>query len=402
MTIPLIITICILLLIAYVFDVSASKTKIPSIILLLLLGFGLKQIIDLLSIEIPDLVSLLPVLGTVGLILIVLEGSLELDLNKEKLKPIGISSLLALLPMLLMGIILAYSFQYFENVSLKLALANAIPLCIISSAIAIPSARNLSPHTREFVTYESSLSDIFGVIFFNFITLNDEIETKSVVSFIGEMFIILFVSILATGILAYLISHIKHHIKFAPIILLIVLIYAISKLFHLPGLIFILIFGLALKNLELFKGYSIIQKLKPEILETEVHKFAEITSEFAFLIRALFFLLFGFLIKFEDISNLSTLPWSFGIVALIFILRAIFLKFLKLPLSPLLYIAPRGLITILLFLTIPIEQKIPLVNNALLIQVILLCSIIMMVGLMKPNPIEESLPLTLKTENEDN
>ncbi|MBX7242684.1 MAG: sodium:proton antiporter [Bacteroidia bacterium] len=402
MTIPLIITICILLLIAYVFDVSASKTKIPSIILLLLLGFGLKQIIDLLSIEIPDLVSLLPLLGTVGLILIVLEGSLELDLNKEKLKPIGISSLLALLPMLLMGIILAYSFQYFENVSLKLALANAIPLCIISSAIAIPSARNLSPHTREFVTYESSLSDIFGVIFFNFITLNDAIETKSVVSFIGEMFIILFVSILATGILAYLISHIKHHIKFAPIILLIVLIYAISKLFHLPGLIFILIFGLALQNLELFKGYSIIQKLKPEILETEVRKFAEITSEFAFLIRALFFLLFGFLIKFEDICNLSTLPWAFGIVALIFMLRAIFLKFLKLPLSPLLYIAPRGLITILLFLTIPIEQKIPLVNNALLIQVILLCSIIMMIGLMKPNSIKEPHPLTLMTDNEDN
>jgi hypothetical protein len=38
----------------------------------------------LLDIEIPDLTSTLPILGTIGLILIVLEGSLELELNKSK------------------------------------------------------------------------------------------------------------------------------------------------------------------------------------------------------------------------------------------------------------------------------------------------------------------------------
>lgn len=400
MTIPLIITICLLLLVAYLFDISASKTKIPSIILLLVLGFGLKKLLSITTFEVPNLLPLLPILGTVGLILIVLEGALELDLDRKKLKNIRTSSLIALLPMLIMGFILAYSFQYVENVSLKFALANAIPLCIISSAIAIPSARNLTHSTREFVTYESSLSDIFGVIFFNFITLNDEIGTKSFSAFLGEMVIILVVSIIATIILAYFISHIKHHIKFVPIILLVVLIYAISKLLHLPALIFILIFGLALHNLDQFKNNHFVQKLNPEILEIEVHKFAEITTEFAFLIRALFFLLFGFLIQFEDIINLNTLPWAVGIVVLIFGLRAIFLKILKLPITPLLYIAPRGLITILLFLTIPIEQKIGLVNNALLIQVILICAIVMMIGLMNVKAeVNELAPIP---ENQNN
>ncbi|MFZ9956948.1 MAG: sodium:proton antiporter, partial [Flavobacteriales bacterium] len=81
MTTTIIITICVLLLLAYVFDISSALTKIPSVILLLLLGWLVKQTVDLLNINIPNLNPLLPILGTIGLILIVLEGSLELELN---------------------------------------------------------------------------------------------------------------------------------------------------------------------------------------------------------------------------------------------------------------------------------------------------------------------------------
>jgi hypothetical protein len=45
-------------------------------------------------------------------------------------------------------------------------------------------------------------------------------------------------------------------------------------------------------------------------------------------------------------------------------------------------VAPRGLITILLFLGIAPEQRILLVNKSLIIQVILMTAIIMMLGLM--------------------
>ena len=69
----IVIAVCVLLLLAYVFDITASKTKIPSVILLLLLGYASAQGSKLLGIEIPDLSVILPVLGTIGLILIVLE-----------------------------------------------------------------------------------------------------------------------------------------------------------------------------------------------------------------------------------------------------------------------------------------------------------------------------------------
>ncbi len=382
MTVTIIIIICVLLLLAYVFDISASKTKIPSVILLLLLGFLFKQITLNFQIEVPDLNFLLPILGTVGLILIVLEGSLELEYDKSKIPMIRKSMLVALLPMLIFSAIFAALFSYFGQISFQAGLANAIPFAVVSSAIAIPSAQNLSDSNREFVTYESSLSDIFGVIFFNFITLNEVITFGSFTKFTFEIILMLVITVIATLGLAFLLSKIKHHVKYAPIILIIILIYAITKIYHLPGLLFILLFGLSLGNLDVFKDVSFIKLLKPEILEEEVHKFKELVTEMAFLVRALFFLLFGFLINLNELLNVDAVIWTMGILVAIYILRFIFLKLFKISLNPILYIAPRGLITILLFLNIPKSQSVNLVNNSLTIQVILLTAIVMMIGLI--------------------
>lgn len=386
MTTTIIITFCVLLLIAYVFDLTASKTKIPSVILLLLLGWMVKQLTVLLFIPLPDFSPILPILGTVGLILIVLEGSLELELNKSKLRLIRTSFLGALLPMIALAFLLAFAFRYFGNFGLKDSLTNAIPFCVISSAIAIPSVRNLSSHNKEFVIYESSLSDIIGVLIFNFLALNETINTNSFGNFALQLLIISIVSFVATIGLSLLLSKIEHHIKFVPIILLVILIYSVSKIYHLPGLIFILIFGLAIGNLDEFKRFKWIEKFKPDELNKEVNKFKELTTEVAFLVRALFFLLFGYLIETTEVLNADTFIWALGIVLLIFAFRAIQLKLSKLPLQPLLFVAPRGLITILLFVSIEPTHTISLVNNSLVIQVIILTALLMMFGLMANKP----------------
>ena len=383
MTIQLIITISILLLLAYVFDITASKTKIPSVILLLLLGFGAKLVTESLNISIPNLNPILPILGTIGLILIVLEGSLELEINKSKLPLILKSSIVALIPLLVISFGIAYYLNHFEHLPLKLALASAIPIGIISSAIAIPSAKNLLNNEKEFITYESSLSDIFGVIFFNFITLNDNIGSKTFGNFSLELLTMLGLSFVATLLLAGFLNKIQHHIKFVPMIILVLLIYGIAKLFHLPALIFILIFGLFIGNIDELRHYKFIQKFHPVNFTKDVHKFREITTELAFLIRALFFMLFGFLIGLGDVLNSETILFALCITLGIFIVRFMILKIFKLQTNPLVFIAPRGLITILLFLSIPISQQIEQIDKSLIIQVIILSALIMMIGLMR-------------------
>ena len=371
-----------MLLLAYVFDISSQLTKIPAVILLLLLGWLTKQGTAFFQIAVPDLNPLLPILGTLGLILIVLDGALELEINKSKIPLVVKSSLTALVPMFVFAFVLTLAFQYFGKTSYKAALINTIPFCVISSAIAIPSVRNLSAFSKEFIIYESSLSDIFGVLFFNFVALNDAINGHTFEHFGIELLIIVLVSFVSVMGLSFLLSRITHHITYTPIILLVILIYAVSKIYHLPGLIFILVFGLFLGNLEELKNFAWIEKFRPEKLQREVLKFKEITIEATFLVRALFFLLFGFLMQAKEILNTETVPWAAAITLGIILIRWITLKIARLPMRPLLFVAPRGLITILLFLAITPEQTILLVNKSLVIQVVILSVLIMMVGLM--------------------
>ncbi len=397
MTSTIIITLCILLLIAYIFDLTSSKTRIPSVILLLLLGWAVRQVSTAVHITIPDLSGLLPLFGTVGLILIVLEGSLELELNRSKTPVIKKSVLAALLPMLVLAFLLAYAFQLFQpGISFRDALTNAVPLCVISSSIAIPSVKYLSSFNREFITYESSLSDIFGVVFFNFVALNELGQSHSMLEAGLQLLIMILVSFIATVLLAFLLGKIDHHIKYIPIILLVLLIYAIAKLYHLPSLIFILILGLFLGNLDELKRFKWVARLKPDELNTEVHKFKDLITEATFLVRTAFFLLFGYLIETNEILNTETLFWATGIMASALLIRAVQFKLSGIALFPMLFIIPRGLINVLLFLSIVPMQQMPLVNKSLVLQLVILSAVIMMLGMMmskkekEPNKTDES------------
>jgi hypothetical protein len=136
-------------------------------------------------------------------------------------------------------------------------------------------------------------------------------------------------------------------------------------------------------NLHQLKGFRGISNFNPEPLNIEIQKFKEITAEITFMIRSLFFLLFGFLINSSDLINLQNAQWAAWITSGIFIVRAVLLASVKLPLNPLLYVAPRGLITILLFLSLPAGHQISMVNQSLILQVIVLTALVMMLGLMQ-------------------
>ena len=382
MPITIIIIICLLLLLAYLFDLTSSLTKIPSVILLLILGWACRQATDFFSYEIPDLSNILPIFGTVGLILIVLEGALELDLNKSKLPLVRKSFLGSLSSMLLISLLVSVAIYYSSNSPVSLILINVIPISIISSSVAISSARNLKKSNKEFVIYESSLSDILGVVFFNFILINSTINTQSFLHFGLQLLIIGVISFVATVGLSFLLRFIDHPIKHAPIIILVILIYAVSEIYHLPALIFILFFGLFLNNIDELQSFKWIRKLNPYEFNKEVKKFREIVTEGAFLVRAFFFTLFGFSFETKEIINLDTLGLALVIFSVIVIVRAVILKISKLPIFPLLFVAPRGLITILLFFAIPATQVIHLVNKSLIIQVIILTVLFMMIGLI--------------------
>jgi len=382
MTINIIIIICVLLLLAYIFDLTATKTRIPSVILLLFLGWSVKLLSKQLNFYIPDLEVFLQIFGVLGLILIVLEGALEIEFDRSKFQLIKKTSLISFISLIALSICIAIVFQFFQSGNFRDGLINALPFCVISSAIAIPSVKHLSKYRNEFIIYESSLSDIIGVILFNFLMYNSIVDFLSVAEFTLQLAILAIISFVATIVLSVLMSKIEHRVKFAPIIILLILIYALSEILHLPALVFILVFGLFIGNINRLQQFRYIEKLKPDIIDKEVTKFYELIKETGFIIRAIFFLIFGFIIETSELFNVSTFLLSSIIVALVFIFRIAILKLFKIKLFPLVFISPRGLLTILLFLIIPSEMQIGIVNKSVVLQVIVISTIVMMIGIM--------------------
>ncbi len=379
----ILLTITLLLLISYAFELTSERTRIPNVLLLLFIGLVLKELALYFNFTLFNFSPLLPILGTLGLILIVLEGSLDLEFTREKKNVLAKTFSIALIPIVILVTVFTFMFQLLGNVDFRSAILNAIPFCVISSAIAIPSARFFHERTREFIIYESSFSDILGVILFNFFATNTIISLFSIGRFFLELLIMLLISMAMTLLLARMIYRIQYHIKFIPIILFIILTYGIAKIFHLPALMFILFFGLIMNN---FRGFysrlRFLRRIAGENIYGEITRFKEIVAESTFLVRSLFFLLFGFQIGIKALLNFDSFPLALMMVAIILVVRATILKPFAVKEPILIYFAPRGLITIILFLSIEPQNTLPFVNNSLTVQVILLAALFLMFGVL--------------------
>ncbi|MGA9651414.1 cation:proton antiporter [Pedobacter sp.] len=380
MEIKLIVTICVLILVGYVFDITSRHTKVPSVIFLMVLGWIVRNFTA--DLNLMNLSVLLPIFGTIGLVLIVLEGGLELEINSKKRQLITRSIWSAFLPITILCLLLGLGINFHTGAGLKASLLNAVPFCIISSAIAIPAVHNFDKKLKEMVIYESSMSDIIGVIVFNFLISNEIIQMSSFLAFGLQIIIMIIISLIASLCLAFLIKKIDHHVKLIPIMIMVVMIYAIAKIYHLPALMFILIFGLFLNNLDELKNMTLIKNLEPKKLDMEVHRFARLVSEMAFLIRTVFFILFGYTITLDKLLNVGTIGYSLLIFVIIIFIRWIQLKLSGEKINPSLFIAPRGLITVMLFISIPIHNHITLISESMIIQVIVISIIVMTAGML--------------------
>ena len=388
MVTTIIIALCVLTLLAYLFDVSAKKTQVPGVILLLMLGIGIRLLSDFFSLNIPNLRNVLHVLGTIGLILIVLEGSLDLELKKDKFPLIRDTLISAIVLLVICSLTFAYAFTWMFHVPFNIAIINAIPLGIISSAIAISSVYHLDPVKKEFVIYESSFSDIIGILLFNYVTLNSDFGLGSATGFFFQVLLVLIISASASFGLAILLHKITHHVKVIPIITILLLLYTVAKVLNLPSLVLILVFGIFLNNIRLlyFVSFKIPQFhdiIKPHSIEIELVQFKNLVVEVTFVVRSFFFIMFGYYTHLPSFLNPENIALALGIIGFILISRALYFKVMKLPSDPVLFVAPRGLITILLFFSIAESQKIPQINEGLLSQVIFISAFIMMIGLVQ-------------------
>lgn len=394
----------VLIIFSYLFDSLARRTQFPSVILLIATGIGLRWLADTFDYHIPYLDQIIPTFGTIGLILIVLEGALELEITREKQGVILRGFLSALVILLLSVFGLAYVFHEWMGIPFLESLLDATPLAIISSAVAIPSAAGLINNKKEFIVYESTFSDILGIILFYFLKphlVNSStgfayevpklVTAGSFVALFFEIALVIVISLIVTYILLELMERISHKVKFFLILAILILFYVVAKKFHLSALVIIFFFGLFMSNSKNLLPPQWRKYIRTQKAEEGLHEFHILTAESTFLIRTGFFLFFGFNITLD--MFLSPMTYLYGVVILgvIMTMRFGYLGITQPKnLTPTAYIAPRGLITILLFLDLPEEFYNEIINEKVLLIVILGSMMVMLLGLLISNRKDEN------------
>ncbi|WP_289054778.1 cation:proton antiporter [Carboxylicivirga marina] len=376
----LVIGAAVIIIVSYLFNILAQKTNIPSVILLIVSGYASKE---LLGIEFNEDEWFLPleVLGIVGLILIVLEAALDLELKKSKLRLIWQSSLVAGLSLFFNTFFLAIGIRYFiGNLDMLTAVIYAIPLSITSSAIVIPSVNGLEKSKREFLIYESTISDILGIMFFYLLVENLDTNgaTKVGLNVLSNIAGTLLLSITLSYAMIIAFQRIKSDVKLFLFFAVLVLFYAIGKLFHLSSLLMILVFGLVLENRLLFFSGFLRKYLHEENVRRVLVDFKLITRESSFVVRTFFFFILGMSITLAGVFVPDILLLTLYFITGLFTFRFFVFKLLfKRNYFPQFFIAPRGLISILLFFAIPKEFRINDFELGILLLSIVVTSIFM-------------------------
>ncbi|MCP4121651.1 MAG: sodium:proton exchanger [Bacteroidetes bacterium] len=371
----------------------SHKFNIPSVILLIAVGIGIEIGLKRLGITSNEEFEFifLEVLGLIGLIMIVLEAALDLKLRKEKKWLLTKAFLVALLIFIISSAGIAFLLTYMLSMDFLTALVYAIPLSIMSSAIIIPSVNNLMEEKKEFMIYESTFSDILGIM--AFYMLIGGIESRESGAGTGLIIQELTLTTLLTAVISLVFSYlmvmffqnVKGHGKLVLMVSILTFLYALGKINHLSPLLLILMFGLILNNKQVFfRGY-----LKRFIKEDDalshvlLDEFKVVTIEASFFVRTVFFVLFGMSIALDTLANPLVIAITGMILAVLYFVRYLNLKvFTKTSIYPELFIAPRGLITILLFYAIPEKLQSEQFDSGILLLTIISTALIMMLALM--------------------
>jgi len=379
----LIVVVSVCVLVSYWFSHLGRVLRIPSVVLLLAAGLLLREFTDHRHTTVQLPAGLLPVLGTIGLILIVLEGGLDLNLKPGRRRFLLGTFGAAFVGVVLTSAVLAAVFHFALALSWAQAAAMAVPFGVISSAVAIPSAEVLSNENREFVIYESSWSDILGVMIFNAVLVAAvDGGTDATVNFFGGGLMVLALGVLLGLGMYWLVGHLEGHVKFLPLIFALILVYATAKALHLSPLLIVLILGLMLNNPHLFLRLKWLEPLHSKDYWLELDKLKHLTAEATFFVRTFFFLLLGYSTDLSTLADLRTWMFALGIVAAVFALRVPVMAWLSgRGVRPLVWAAPRGLITVLLFYSLPATMVPESFPPGTLILVVLLSCMIMAIGL---------------------
>lgn len=382
MTYQTILAASIFLLFAFAIEQICRHRGIPSVIVLVLSGLIAKPVLNYYGFELNGVDTLVPIIGAVGLVLIVLEGALDIDLRKDHARVLTATSSMALVSIVLCILCLYPLATALLSLSPVQALLLATPFAVISSAVAISGSSILNKDDQEFVVYESSLSDILGVLFFFALLGSNGTLSGILFNLVGGGLISILLSIVSAIVLVLLLLRTDSHIRFIPLLAGLFALYALGELLHFSPLIMVLMLGLLLNKPTVITRFKPFSRWVPADYGLILSEFRTLVLELTFVVRGFFFFLLGYWTDPRDFLSLKA--WLAAIIALaiIYTVRIVLLRLIvgRERVKVLLWFAPRGLITVLLFIYAKEAFTLPqyLTGSAMLI--VLISAFLMMLS----------------------
>ena len=324
---PVIVFVGILVFIAHLFTAIFSRTRVPDVLLLIIIGICVGPILGLASPE--DFGTAGVILTSVTLIIILFENGTVLELSSLFSAVGGAMALTATSFFITMGAVAGFTLWLTDLELIPAFILGAI-VGSISEAIVIPIVRQLRMRkdSQTMLSMESSVNDVLSIVITIALVEAYRLGEFEVASVTGNLIASFLVAVAFGVIGAFVWSRLLNRIhaiknSMFTTAAFVFVIFGVVELLGFSGPISALAFGVTIGNMESIRFYVF---RKPQADEPIGLSQAEraFFSEVAFLLKTFFFVFLG--ISLELISG-WLIQLALILTILVFILRIPVVKF---------------------------------------------------------------------------
>ncbi len=322
----IILSVGIIIFLAHFFTSVFEKTRIPDVLLLMLLGIFLGPVLRLVCPS--DFGKFGNVATTIALIVILFEGGINLNIRqlKDSLDETALVALTSFLATMLIVAAAAYGFFKLEPL---VAIMLGAMLGGTSSAVVIPIIKKLKLRKMTYMVLflESALTDVMCIVVAVSLMqayFSGNVDTGRILgNIISSLLLAAVIGTAGAFVWAILLKRIKNFPNTAMTTLAyIFVIYGVTEFLGYSGAIAALAFGVTLANLKDFPVEQITKYTR-----FAMHKAKQISryertffEEIVFLLKIFFFIYLGLSIKF---NNIEIIIIGFVISIVLFLMRGI-------------------------------------------------------------------------------
>ena len=320
----ILLAISIIMIIGYIARALFNKTKIPEVLILMLIGIILVPVGHLLPNNyVTALRSLAQLIGAIALVIIMYDGGRKMDLVGSLRSGKGVA--LGILDVLIPAVVIAYiMYALFGWPLVYGALLGAI-FGSTASAIIIPVLRRFKVpgNIYDALIMETAMNSVVAITVFTVLlatVTGQAFSASSLALYVTDyLSVAIAIGVVAGFLWMFVLSKIKAANEYLAAIAIALLIYGVVTLLDGAAIVAVLIFAIIVGN---YGSISKLIKLRIKISREAKHQEAVVGKSLEFLIRTFFFVFIGTI----AILSYQYLEYAVLIVAVLVAIRYLEVK----------------------------------------------------------------------------